>query len=41
MAVPKIRGTFLAVPIIRIIILGGLYWVPTIWGNYHIEGLRV
>ena len=30
--VPKVRGTFLGVPIIRII---GLYWGPPILGNYH------
>ena len=33
---PKIRGTFLRVPIIRIIVFWGLYWGPTILGNYHI-----
>ena len=27
---PKIRGTFLGVPIIRIIVVGGLYWGPPI-----------
>ena len=35
---PKIRGTFLGVPIVRTIVFGGLYWVPlfwetTIWGS--------
>ena len=25
---PKIRGTFLRIPIIRIIVFGGLYWGP-------------
>ena len=34
---PKIRGTFLGVPIIRIIIFWGLYWGPHILGNYHIH----
>ena len=33
---PKIRGTLLGVPVIRIIIFGGLYWGPLILGNYHI-----
>ena len=33
---PKIRGTFLGVPIIRILVFRGLYWGPPIWGNYHI-----
>ena len=34
---PKIRGTFLGVPMIRII----LFWGPVVLGNYHIgvEGL--
>ena len=32
---PKIRGTFLGVPIIRIIVYWGLYWGPHILGNYH------
>ena len=31
----RIKGTILGVPIMRIIIFGGLYWVPTIWGNYQ------
>ena len=34
---PKIRGTFLGVPIIRIIVFGGLYWGPLIWGNYQLR----
>ena len=34
---PKIRGTFLGVPIIRTIVYWGLYWVPPILGNYHIK----
>ena len=29
-------GTFLGVPIIRIIVYWGLYWGPLILGNYHI-----
>ena len=33
---PKIRGTFLGVPIIRIIVFWGLYWGLPILGNYHI-----
>ena len=37
---PKIRCTLLGVPIIRIIIYWGLYWVPFL-GNYHIPQLRV
>ena len=31
-------GTFLGVPIIRIIVYWGLYWDPPILGNYHISG---
>ena len=34
---PKLGGTLLAVPVIRIIKLGGLYWCPRIFGNYHIS----
>ena len=37
MVVPKIRGTFLGVPVIRIIVFGDLYWGPLILGNYHIS----
>ena len=37
---PKIRGTFLGVLIIRIIVYWGLYWGPLILGNYHL-GFRV
>ena len=33
---PKTRGTLLGVPIIRIIVFGGLYWGTPILGNYHI-----
>ena len=32
---PKIRGTFLGVPIARIIIFWGLCWGSLVWGNYH------
>ena len=39
---PKIRGTFLGVPIIRTIGFLGLYWGPPILGNYQVEwGLGV
>ena len=34
---PKIGGTFLGVPIIKSIILWGLYWGPLILGNYQID----
>ena len=34
---PKIRGTILGVPILRIILFWGLYWGPPILGNYHIS----
>ena len=34
---PKIRGTFLGVPIIRTIVFWGLYWGPLSLGNYHVE----
>ena len=30
---PKIRGTLLRVPIIRIIVFWGLYWGPLIFGK--------
>ena len=37
-------GTFLGVPIIRIIVFWGPYWGPLILGKYHLEvrvqGLR-
>ena len=37
----KIRGTFLGVPIMRIIVFWGLYWGPLILGNYQIgEGQK-
>ena len=39
---PKIRSTFLGVPIIRTIVFWGLYWGPLILGNYQInEGTKV
>ena len=28
---PKIRGTILGVSIMRIIVFGGLYWIPVFW----------
>ena len=34
---PKIRGTFLGVPIIRIIIFWGLHWGPPVLGNYQVD----
>ena len=36
MGVPKIRGTFLGVLIIRTIVFRGLHWGPLILGNYQI-----
>ena len=33
-------GTFLGVPIIRIMIYWGLYWGPPVLGNYHLEHPR-
>ena len=33
---PKIRGTLLGVPMIRILLSWGLYWGSPILGNYHI-----
>ena len=32
----KIRGSFLEVPVIRIVVFGDLYWGPHFWGNYYI-----
>ena len=32
---PKIRGTFLGVLMIRIIVFLGLYWGHPILGNHH------
>ena len=34
---PKIRVTFLRVPIRRTIVYLSLYWGPRIWGNYHVN----
>ena len=34
---PRIRGTLLRVPIIRIIVFWGPNWGPLILGNYHIR----
>ena len=34
---PKIMGTIIRVPIIRIIIFWGLHWGPPILGNYHMK----
>ena len=34
---PKIRGTFLGIPIIRTIVYWGLYWGSLILGNYRNE----
>ena len=33
--VSQIRGTFVGVPIIRILVYLGLYWGPLILGNYQ------
>ena len=33
---PKIRGTFLGFPIIRMLVFWGLYWGTLILGNYHV-----
>ena len=37
---PKIRGTFLGVPIIRIIVFWGLCWGPLVLGNYHMKAAK-
>ena len=34
---PKLGGTILGVPSIRIIVFEGVYWGPLILGNYHIS----
>ena len=34
---PKIRDTFLGVPIIKIIVFWRLYWGPPIMGNYQLS----
>ena len=36
---PKIKGTFLGVPIIRTIVYWGLYWGPLILGSYQVEAV--
>ena len=33
---PISRGTLLGVPIIRILVVWSIFWVPPILGNYHI-----
>ena len=38
---PKIRATFLWVPVIRIKVFQGLYWGPPIWGTYHVDTLQM
>ena len=35
--VPKIRGTFLGVPKMRIMVFWGLHWVPLTLKNYHLS----
>ena len=40
MGVSQNEGYRLGVPIIRIIMLWGLYWGTTFWENYHIVGRR-
>ena len=37
MVVPKIRGTFLGIPIIRTMVFWGLYWGTSILGSYHMS----
>ena len=37
---PKIRGTFLGIPIIRIVVFWGLDWGLPILGNFHICCVR-
>ena len=39
--IPKNRGTFLGVPILRAIVFWGVYWGPLILGEHHlgIQGL--
>ena len=41
MGFPKMRGTILEIPIIRIIVFGCLYWGPLILGNYHMGRMLV
>ena len=35
---PKIRGTLFGVPIMSICVFWGLYWGPSILGNYYLTG---
>ena len=37
----KIRGTILGLPIVRIMVFGGLHWDPHIYGNYHLLVAKV
>ena len=37
---PKLRGTFLAVPIRKTTVFWGLYWDSLILGNYHIDRVQ-
>ena len=37
---PKIRGTFLGVPILRSIVFWGLCGGPLILGKYHLETMK-
>ena len=37
---PKLGGTFLRLPVIRIRVYWGLYWDPTILRNYHLGKSR-
>ena len=39
--IPKNRGTFLGVPILRAIVFWGVYWGPLVLGEHHlgIQGL--
>ena len=39
--IPKIRGAFLGVPIVRIIVFWGLYRGPPILGNYHVRRICI
>ena len=38
---PKIGGTLLGVPIIRILVFWGLHWGPLILGNYQVSFFRI
>ena len=39
MGSPRIRGTMLGAPILRITVFSGLYWGPVILGNYYMINL--